>query len=101
MNGTYRLSLLVGLLASSLLLGCNSTIMESFPLTAVDAGEGMDALPDQQRLILVMFYFDDMSYKQIASELDVPMGTVMSRLARAKRRLRELLTEQHAPTGKG
>jgi len=37
---------------------------------------------------LVMFYFDQCSYKEIASELEIAKGTVMSRLARAKRQLR-------------
>ncbi|MFW6171544.1 MAG: RNA polymerase sigma factor [Planctomycetota bacterium] len=54
-------------------------------------------LPDQSRLMLVMFYFDEMSYKEIAGELGLPMGTVMSRLSRAKVRLRELLTRQEKP----
>ena len=52
----------------------------------------LDELPDQHRLILAMFYFDELSYKDIAGELDVPIGTVMSRLARAKGRLRQQLT---------
>ncbi|MHB8865106.1 MAG: RNA polymerase sigma factor [Pirellulaceae bacterium] len=50
-----------------------------------------DELPDGYRLILAMFYFDEFSYKQIAQELEIPIGTVMSRLARAKQRLREQL----------
>jgi len=57
----------------------------------------LNELPDQHRLILVMFYFDELSYKEIASELDVPMGTVMSRLARAKTRLRESLVTRRKP----
>ena len=56
----------------------------------------LNELSEQQRLILAMFYFDELSYKQIASELEVPMGTVMSRLARAKSRLRELLMSRQA-----
>lgn len=52
----------------------------------------LSELPDQHRLILVMFYFEDLSYKEIAAELQVPIGTVMSRLARAKGRLRERMT---------
>ena len=51
----------------------------------------LDELPDQYRLIVAMFYFEELSYKQIAQELGVPIGTVMSRLARAKQRLRQQL----------
>lgn len=57
----------------------------------------LNELPDQHRLMLVMFYYDELSYKEIAAELDVPMGTVMSRLARAKVRLRDVLVKQGQP----
>jgi len=46
------------------------------------------ALPDTHRLVLVMFYFEQCTYQEIAERLGTPMGTVMSRLARAKARLR-------------
>jgi len=55
--------------------------------------KAMDALPPAYRLVLVMFYFEDCSYRQIAEQLDLPMGTVMSRLARAKAYLRSRLFE--------
>jgi RNA polymerase sigma-70 factor (ECF subfamily) len=48
-------------------------------------------LPPELRLTLVMFYFEELSYKEIAQELEIPIGTVMSRLSRAKQRLRERL----------
>ena len=51
----------------------------------------LNELPDQYRIIVGMFYFEEYSYKQIAQELGVPIGTVMSRLARAKQRLRQHL----------
>jgi RNA polymerase sigma-70 factor, ECF subfamily len=54
----------------------------------------LNELPDQYRLIVVMYYFEEYSYKQIAQELEVPIGTVMSRLARAKQRLRQQLAGQ-------
>jgi RNA polymerase sigma-70 factor, ECF subfamily len=53
----------------------------------------LDRLPDAARLVVTMFYFEGRSYKQIAKELELPIGTVMSRLARAKAYLRLLLVE--------
>lgn len=50
------------------------------------------ALPDAYKLVTLMFYFEDLSYKQIAKQLDIPTGTVMSRLSRAKAHLRQALT---------
>ena len=52
------------------------------------------ALPEEFRLVLCMFYFEERSYKEIADCLSMPIGTVMSRLARAKGRLRKQLLEQ-------
>lgn len=51
----------------------------------------LNALPENHRLILLMFYFEECSYREIAERLETPMGTVMSRLARAKARLRSEL----------
>ncbi len=59
----------------------------------------LDELPEESRLVVVMFYFEDCSYKEIAAQLDVPIGTVMSRLARAKRRLRKRLARSESMAG--
>lgn len=49
-----------------------------------------------------MFYFEERSYREIADQLQLPVGTVMSRLSRAKAQLRKklekyLLESQSAP----
>ena len=48
-------------------------------------------LPDQHRQIIELSHFQECSYREIADILDLPMGTVMSRLYNARRKLRELL----------
>ncbi|NLF70649.1 MAG: sigma-70 family RNA polymerase sigma factor [Candidatus Anammoximicrobium sp.] len=53
----------------------------------------IDELPDEFKLVLVMFYFEECSYKEIAEKLQIPIGTVMSRLTRAKGRVRARLLE--------
>ena len=52
---------------------------------------GLEALLPEYREVLVLREMEEMSYKQIARVTDVPIGTVMSRLARARRRLLEAL----------
>jgi RNA polymerase sigma-70 factor (ECF subfamily) len=52
---------------------------------------GLDALPEEQRSVLLLVGVEDLSYEQAARVLDVPVGTVMSRLSRARRRLREFM----------
>lgn len=49
-------------------------------------------LPEQMRSALVLFHLHDASYEDIAKQLDVPMGTVMTWLHRGRKRLREAMT---------
>jgi len=56
-----------------------------------EVADALDELPDEFRLVLLMFYFEELSYQEIAEQMEVPMGTVMSRLSRAKGHLRQRL----------
>jgi RNA polymerase sigma-70 factor (ECF subfamily) len=53
-------------------------------------------LPVEFRLVVLMYYFEDLSYQQIAEQLEIPAGTVMSRLSRAKQHLRKRLEARDA-----
>jgi RNA polymerase sigma-70 factor (ECF subfamily) len=53
--------------------------------------EGIAGLPAEYREVLVLRELEGMSYKEIARMTGAPMGTVMSRLARARKRLQEAL----------
>ena len=52
----------------------------------------LNELDESFRTPLILFYFDDRSYKDIAEQMELPIGTVMSRLARGKGYLRDRLT---------
>jgi RNA polymerase sigma-70 factor (ECF subfamily) len=54
----------------------------------------MDTLPDEFRAVLVLRAEQEMSYAEIAAALDVPLGTVMSRLHRARALLRRALDRE-------
>ncbi len=53
--------------------------------------QAVEELPVEFREVLVLRELDEMSYKQIAVLADLPIGTVMSRLARARKRLQQIL----------
>ena len=55
--------------------------------------EAVASLPERDRDVLVLAAWEELSYDEIAAALDIPVGTVRSRLNRARRSLRELLTD--------
>ena len=54
----------------------------------------LDHLPAQQREILVMISLEELSYKEASEIIGVPIGTVMSRLSRARQTMQKLLEER-------
>ena len=53
-----------------------------------DIDRALHRLPPELREVLLLVGVECMSYKEVAQVLDVPLGTVMSRLSRARERLR-------------
>jgi RNA polymerase sigma factor (sigma-70 family) len=56
--------------------------------------EALETLPEEYREAIVLRELENLSYKEIASVMELPLGTVMSRLARARSRLRAILCER-------
>ncbi len=63
----------------------------SEPIDREELAAALNELPEEFRLVLLMFYFEELPYQQIAEQLKIPIGTVMSRLSRAKEHLRRRL----------
>lgn len=68
------------------------------PLAKPDAEVGVrdvlvaiDALPEEQQSVLLLVAVEDLSYAEAAAVLGIPIGTVMSRLSRARERMRVFL----------
>lgn len=57
-------------------------------------------LPDEQRAVFTLRVVEDLSYKEIADALAINLGTVMSRLSRARERLRAEMASYLGPAGR-
>ncbi len=66
-------------------------------LTLASVVTALDTLADEQRVLIGLVCVEGLSYKEAAEVVGVPMGTVMSRLARARRALSEKLGEGGPP----
>ncbi len=58
----------------------------------LDIEKALAKLPVEQREVILLVGIEQMGYGEVATALDVPIGTVMSRLSRARERLRALLS---------
>ncbi len=64
---------------------------ETIEINPAELQATLNELPEDFRTPLILFYFEQFSYKDIARQMDVPIGTIMSRLSRAKSFLRSRL----------
>lgn len=71
-------------------------------LTLRDMDRALETLPDQQRAVVLLVGVEGLTYAETAAVLDVPVGTVMSRLARGRERLRSYMNDEDPdPEGAG
>lgn len=61
------------------------------PYLSVEVGEAINSLPEKIRLVIIMFYVEDYSIKEIKRVLNIPEGTVKSRLSKGRALLKEQL----------
>jgi RNA polymerase sigma-70 factor (ECF subfamily) len=73
----------------------DTPVMEQFNWDAMDQRvvRAVNDLPADYQTVLMLWAVDELSYKEIADALDVPIGTVMSRLFRARKRLSDDLSD--------
>ena len=60
--------------------------------------KALETLPEGMRLAVVLFHVHEATYEEIAATLDIPLSTVMTWLHRGRRRLRDALTDEAAPS---
>jgi len=63
-----------------------------------DLDRAIARLPADQRAVLLLVTLEEMSYEEVARTLGIPIGTVMSRLSRAREKLRAMMLGQGAAT---
>ena len=61
-----------------------------------DLDRAIARLPAEQRAVLLLVTLEEMSYEEVARTLGIPIGTVMSRLSRAREKLRSMMLGQSA-----
>lgn len=63
-------------------------------IAVLDLQAALERLPLEQRQVILLVALEDMAYADVARTLGIPIGTVMSRLARGRERLRALMEGQ-------
>ena len=73
--------------------------VDSIALTAVQVTQALDELPVEQREVLLLGVVEGFTCAEMAEILEIPMGTVMSRLSRGRQALRECLAPEARSAG--
>jgi RNA polymerase sigma-70 factor (ECF subfamily) len=73
--------------AASEVVGVDGRDATTRHLQALEARAALNDLPEEQRSVIALVVLEGMSYQETAKVLEIPVGTVMSRLARARARL--------------
>jgi RNA polymerase sigma-70 factor (ECF subfamily) len=66
-------------------------------LALQEMARALDRLPEEQRRVVLLVALEGLTYQEVAEVMDVPIGTVMSRLSRGRERLRGLVGGESGP----
>jgi len=61
--------------------------------------QAIDFLPEEQRIVVLLIGLEELTYEEASKVLDVPVGTIMSRLSRGREKLRRLMAGSETPIG--
>lgn len=70
-------------------------------LDAVEIQKLLDGLPEKYKSPILLYFMEDMSYREIAEAMNLPLGTVMSRLSRGKELLKKSILRSSPAAGSG
>jgi RNA polymerase sigma-70 factor (ECF subfamily) len=89
-----------GVMSRQALRGLNDAVsLAQEGLLRKEILDALDALPEDYRVMIVLADVEELSYKEIADALSVPIGTVMSRLHRARKLMQKQLIQQAVQMG--
>jgi RNA polymerase sigma-70 factor (ECF subfamily) len=89
-----------GVMSRAAMRALNDPISEAHRrLITAEIQRALDALPEDYRVMIVLADIEELSYKEIADIVGCPIGTVMSRLHRARKRMQKQLVEQAVQLG--
>ena len=79
------------------LSGVDGRTVTDARMTLETVGRAMEELPEEQRLVIALVCIDGLAYREAAEVVDAPIGTVMSRLARARVALNDMVEGRPQP----